>query len=178
MSEAFAALQRLIPQHTLSRLIGHLAKSEVPWIKRGFIHGFARAYDISLNEAACDSLDDYDSFNDFFTRALRDDARPVVEDPNAIVCPADGSISQAGRIERGNLLQAKGHTYTLSALLGESDPKFDGGNFFTVYLAPHNYHRVHLPATGTLTHTTAIPGALFSVNALTEASVESLFARN
>ena len=178
MSQAFAALQRLLPQHALSRLAGNLASSQTPWIRRALIHGFAKVYNISLNEALQHSLDDYDSFNQFFTRALHADARPIAGDSNTIVCPADGTVSQAGRIRDGRLLQAKGRTYSLRTLLGETHQQFNGGNFVTVYLAPHDYHRVHLPATGTLTSTTAIPGALFSVNAHTVASVESLFARN
>ena len=178
MSQAFAALQRLLPQHALSRLIGKLARSEVTWLRRALIHGFASAYDISLDEALHDNLDDYPSFNDFFTRALRKDARPMASDPNAIICPADGTISQAGKIHQDNLLQAKGRTYSLRTLLGETHAQFHNGEFFTIYLAPNNYHRVHLPASGKLQRTLAIPGELFSVNALTEASVESLFARS
>ena len=177
MSEAFAALQRLLPQHLLSRWIGKLAQSEVAWIRRAFIHAFAKAYNISLHEAVYNDLDDYRSFNDFFTRPLRAEARPIAAEPNAIVCPADGTVSQAGEIEASNLLQAKGHSYSLSALLGESQPRFNGGNFFTIYLAPHNYHRVHLPVDGTLLRTTAIPGELFAVNGLTEASVDNLRIR-
>ena len=178
MSQAFAALQRLLPQHALSRLAGNLASSQTPWIRRALIHGFAKVYNISLNEALQHSLDDYDSFNQFFTRALHADARPIAGDSNTIVCPADGTVSQAGRIRDGRLLQAKGRTYSLRALLGETHQQFNGGNFVTVYLAPRDYHRVHLPAAGTLTRTTAIPGALFSVNARTEAAVSDLFCRN
>jgi phosphatidylserine decarboxylase len=178
MSRAFAALQRLLPQHALSRLAGHLARSESAWIRRPFIHGFARAYGISLAEAQRSGLDDYHSFNDFFTRALKSGARPLDDDPGAVVCPADGTISQSGTIEDGRLLQAKGHTYSLRALIGEDADEFAGGRFATSYLAPHNYHRVHLPARGTLVSTTAIPGELFSVNALTESAIDNLFARN
>ena len=178
MSEAFIALQRLLPQHALSRLIGKLAASEVSWIKRPFIHGFAKAYNVSLNDAARGSLDDYASFNDFFTRELRPDTRPLSPNPNDILCPADGMLSQCGPIVDGQLLQAKGRSYSPASLLGSSDPSFTGGSFVTVYLAPSNYHRVHAPLAGTLTHTTAIPGELFSVNAATEGGVESLFARN
>jgi len=178
MSQAFAAFQRLLPQHGLSRLAGRLAESEAPWIRRPFIHGFARAYGITLDEAAQDNLDDYRSFNDFFTRALKPGARPLDEDPLAILCPADGAISQVGSIDNGKLLQAKGHRYSLRSLIGENADEFTGGEFATVYLAPHNYHRVHLPTAGTLVRTTAIPGELFSVNAMTESAIDNLFARN
>ncbi len=178
MSDPFAALQRLLPQHALSRCIGKLANSRTRWIRRAFIHGFARAYGVTLDDADHDSLDDYRSFNEFFTRALRVGARPMPSDPRAAVCPADGSVSQVGPIDNGNLLQAKGNLYSLTSLLGEPHPEFDGGTFCTIYLAPHNYHRVHLPVAGTLMETTAIPGQLFSVNARTEASIQSLFARN
>ena len=178
MSAWFAAFQRLLPQHELSRLVGYLAKSESPWIRRPFIHGFARAYGVSLEEAECQHLDEFRCFNDFFTRALRDDARPLAPDPGAVLCPADGTVSQTGLIQDGQLLQAKGHRYSLRSLTGEADRAFEGGTFATVYLAPSDYHRVHLPAEGTLFATTAIPGALFSVNAQTETTVEGLFARN
>jgi phosphatidylserine decarboxylase len=178
MSQAFAAFQRLLPQHRLSRLAGHLARSEARWIRRPLIHGFARAYRVSLSEAAQGDLDDYNSFNHFFSRALKTDARPLDDDPQAILCPADGMISQSGTIEHGKMLQAKGHRYSLRNLIGEDADEFTGGSFATVYLAPHNYHRVHLPTKATLVHTTAIPGELFSVNAYTEAAVDNLFARN
>lgn len=178
MSQAFAAFQRLLPQHGLSRLAGHLARSEARWIRRPLIHGFARAYRVSLSEAAHGNLDDYSSFNHFFSRALKPDARPLDDDPQTILCPADGMISQSGTIEHGRLLQAKGHRYSLRSLIGENADEFTGGSFATVYLAPHNYHRVHLPAKATLVRTTAIPGELFSVNAYTEGAVDNLFARN
>jgi len=178
MSQAFAAFQRLLPQHRLSRLVGYFANAQAAWIRRPFIHGFARAYGITLEEALHGDLDDYRSFNDFFTRALKPEARPLADDPAAILCPADGKISQAGIIEDGRLLQAKGHQYSLRALIGEHAGDFSGGSFATVYLAPHNYHRVHLPVSGTLIRTTAIPGELFSVNAKTEAAIDNLFARN
>lgn len=178
MSDAFIALQRLLPQHALSRAVGRLAASERPWIKRPFIHGFARAYSVSLADAARSNLDDFASFNDFFTRELRPGARPLSPNADDILCPADGTVSQAGTIHNGRLLQAKGRSYSLESLLGTSDTSFFGGCFVTVYLAPSNYHRVHVPLAGTLRQTTAIPGELFSVNAVTEAGVESLFARN
>lgn len=178
MSQAFAAFQRLLPQHGLSRLVGWFARSEARWIRRPFIHGFARAYSVALDDALCDELDDYRSFNDFFSRALKPGSRPLAAEPGAILCPADGTISQSGVITDGRLLQAKGHHYALRSLIGETADEFTGGTFATIYLAPHDYHRVHLPVNATLVRTTAIPGQLFSVNARTEAAIDNLFTRN
>jgi phosphatidylserine decarboxylase len=135
---------------------------------------------VSLDEAEHSEATAYRSFNDFFTRALAPGLRPLPEDPRAIVCPADGTISQAGELQGGTLLQAKGHRYTLDSLV--TDPRiaerFNGGSFATIYLAPNDYHRVHSPADATVTDTIAVPGALFSVNSRTEAGIEGLFCRN
>ena len=174
----FVGLQKLLPQHGLSRLVGLLGKSESDWVKRPFVHAFARAYDVNMGEAERRDLDDYQSFNDFFTRSLQIDARPIEADPRAIVSPADGAISQAGAIDGDRLLQAKGHEYTLASLAGNLAAGLEDGDFFTIYLAPSDYHRVHMPFTGRLTDTLAMPGALFSVNQTTEAGVEGLFCRN
>jgi phosphatidylserine decarboxylase len=180
---AFVALQRAVPQHALSRFVGWLARASVPWISVPFIRLFARAYRVDLTEAVADSLDDYATFNEFFTRRLKPGARPLAGDELTAVSPADGVLSQAGRITAGRLLQAKGHTYALDALLG-GDPdflnarSFEGGHFATVYLAPRDYHRVHLPLAGRLIGTRVVPGALYSVNATTETHIEGLFARN
>ncbi len=175
MSQLFAALQRVVPQHGLSRVVGRIAASETPWLKDLFIRQFARIYNVNLDEAEDDNFDEYRSFNDFFTRALKPDARPIGP---GIVSPADGSISQLGRIDDNRLLQAKGHGYTLQSLAGRLGAGFENGTFCTVYLAPSDYHRVHLPFAGTLTDTLAVPGALYSVNATTESTIEGLFARN
>lgn len=182
LDRGFVALQRLIPQHALSRLIGRLARSRRRWIRAPFVRLFAAAYRVDMSEACVRSLDEYATFNDFFTRALREDARPLAGDAATGVCPADGTLSQAGIIESGRLLQAKGHSYTLEALLGGTglvDPaRFEGGPFATIYLAPNDYHRVHLPLAGRLVTTRTVPGALFSVNGTTETHIEGLFARN
>ena len=178
MSGWFAALQRILPHHGLSRLTGTLARSEHPWIRRPFVHGFARAYGIDLAEAERGSLDAYRSFNDFFTRALKPGARPLDPDPTSILSPADGVVSQCGRLDGDRLLQAKGTQYRLRSLIGRDAPEYVNGSFATVYLAPHDYHRVHLPLAGRLVRTTAIPGELFSVNARTEAAISDLFCRN
>jgi phosphatidylserine decarboxylase len=179
MDELFAMLQRLLPQHGLSRLAGRLARARAPWLRRGLIRTFVRVYGVDMTEAAEPDPDRYACFNDFFTRALRDDARPLDPDPAALLSPADGTVSQAGAIDGDLLLQAKGTRYRLDALAGPVEAAdFYGGSFATIYLAPGDYHRVHLPAAGTLTATTAIPGAVFSVNARTEAAVTDLFCRN
>ena len=176
--DAFAMLQQALPKHALSRALGALAASERPAVAQPFIRAFAAAYRIDLGEAERTSFKDYRSFNDFFTRALRANARPLPSDPDAIVCPADGTVSQAGTLVDGQLLQAKGQRYPLDRLLGRAAPRYAGGDFATIYLAPSNYHRVHLPIAGELQRTTALPGALFSVNARTEAHVRELFCRN
>lgn len=178
MNELFAKFQRLLPQHGLSRLTGRLANSRAAWIRRPFVHGFARAYGVDMSEAENADLDHYESFNTFFTRALRPGVRPLDPDPAALLSPADGMVSQIGRLDGERLLQAKGTSYRLSSLIADTDRAFEGGSFATIYLAPRDYHRVHMPAAGTLTATTAIPGALFSVNARTEAAVSDLFCRN
>ena len=143
MSSPFITLQKVLPQHGLSRLVGNLAASETPWIKKLFINQFARAYDIDMAEAEQSSLDAYPSFNAFFTRALADGARPIASGEGEICCPADGAVSQLGNIDGDTLLQAKGHTYTLEALAGSLGQGFEGGTFCTIYLAPSDYHRVH-----------------------------------
>ena len=178
MSQWFARLQNVLPQHGLSRLVGRLAGSASPWVRQQFISQFARVYGITLDEAEADSLTSFRTFNDFFTRALKADARPIDGDSWSVVSPADGAISQLGDIDGDLLLQAKGHRYSLSSLAGPLADGLEGGTFCTVYLAPSDYHRVHLPFTGMLSETLAVPGALFSVNSSTEAGIPGLFARN
>ena len=174
----FAAVQRQLPQHALTSWMGRLAASETVWIKDTFIRIFSAIYEVDLTEAERPHRSDYRSFNDFFTRALKPGSRPFPTDSRSIASPADGTVSQSGRIETGALLQAKGVRYSLDSLAGQLGDGFDGGNFVTVYLAPHNYHRVHTPCAGELTVAQAIPGALYSVNTATEASVPDLFCRN
>ncbi len=175
----FVNLQRVLPQHLLSRAVGLLASTSLPFISSPFIRLFARSYDVNMAEAERPDPGAYDSFNDFFTRTLRPGARPFPADSRALMCPADGVISQVGRIENGTLLQAKGIRYSFAALGGEAaTEEFEGGQFLTVYLAPRDYHRVHLPIAGELSKSVAIPGALFSVNGHTEGEIEGLFCRN
>ncbi|PYE36705.1 archaetidylserine decarboxylase [Psychrobacter fozii] len=176
----FTTLQQLVPQQQLSKVAGRLAASRHPYVKRAFIRSFAKAYHVSLDEYERQSFNAYESFNDFFTRELKDDARPIDTTADGIVSPADGVISQLGQIEDHKLLQAKGRYYDVGQLLADSEDGhyFADGSFATVYLAPSNYHRVHMPFDGTLTKTRYVPGTLFSVNNTTADNVPDLFARN
>ena len=138
---------------------------------------------MDLSDALADDPGEFATFNEFFTRPLKPEARPLAGGEETAICPADGVISQAGSIDAGRLLQAKGHRYPLEALLGGGGDflpahRFEGGTFATVYLAPRDYHRVHLPLAASLVASRAIPGALYSVNATTEAHIDGLFARN
>lgn len=177
---AFAALQRVLPKRAISRLAGWAARSEHRLIAQPLIRAFVRHYQVDMAEAAEPSLAGYRSFNAFFTRALKADARPLPEAPEAVVSPADGFLSQFGRIENGRVLQAKGREFSVAALLTDATlaEAYDGGTFFTVYLSPRDYHRVHAPAAATLRRTIEVPGRLFSVNDRTAGAVPGLFARN
>lgn len=181
MSKLFIASQYLLPHHLLSRAVGKLAASETPWIKNTFIKAFASRYNIDMSLAVNPDLESYPSFNAFFTRALRDGVRPIDTSSDAIVCPADGAVSQAGRIEHGRILQAKGQWYSALELVGGDETlaaQFDDGAFATIYLSPRDYHRVHMPIAGKLRRTIYVPGDLFSVNQTTADNVPRLFARN
>ncbi|WP_320837124.1 archaetidylserine decarboxylase [Zhongshania sp.] len=181
MNIAFIILQYILPQHLLSRLVGKLAETQIPWLKDLLISRFIAQYNVDMNEAADPDYRNYQNFNAFFTRALKDGARPIATGAQDIACPADGAISQLGQIIDGRIFQAKGQDYSLLQLLGgdrEAAALFSGGSFATVYLSPRDYHRVHMPLAGTLQSMTYIPGALFSVNTTTAENVQGLFARN
>ena len=180
-ARAFVALQYLLPQHLLSALVHELTRSRLRWLKNALIGGFLRRFHPDMSEARQPDPFAFESFNAFFTRALRTDARPADPDPSALVSPVDGSVSQLGSLNGSWLVQAKGHAYTLESLLdveGSWAETFQGGAFATLYLAPFNYHRIHMPLAGTLRAAWYVPGQLFSVNATTAASVPGLFARN
>ena len=180
-ARAFVALQYLLPQHLLSALMHQLARSRLHWLKNAFIGACLQRFHPDMSDAAQPEPFAFESFNAFFTRALRAGARPADPDPSAIVSPVDGSVSQLGRLNGSWLVQAKGHAYTLESLLaaeGSWAEAFRGGAFATLYLAPFNYHRIHMPLAGTLRAAWYVPGQLFSVNAATAASVPGLFARN
>lgn len=181
LDKLFVLLQQITPQHLLSRLVGRLADCRVRWIKDTFIGLFVRFYPVNMDEAVEEHPLRYASFNAFFTRALKAEARPIAADPDRVVCPVDGKISQLGKIDRDRIFQAKGHNYNLTTLLG-GDPAlaehFVNGHFATIYLAPHDYHRVHMPVSGELRSMVYVPGELYSVNPRTAREVPELFARN
>ncbi len=173
-------LQRPLPQHLLTRIAGWLAGIQVRWVKNSLIGLFSKAYAINWDEAVGNDKHAYASFNDFFTRALKPDARPL-PDSNGLVSPCDGTLSEYGPVTQGRLLQAKGIHYPLQYLLGcekNASELFDNGEFFTIYLAPKDYHRLHMPLSGTLTRCTHIPGRLFSVSPATANHLPDLFCRN
>lgn len=177
----FIPLQYLLPQQLLSRIAGSIANCRISLVKNTFIRWFAARYQVDMTEAAQPDATAYDSFNSFFTRALRHDARPIDADPALLACPADGAVSQLGAIEDGRIFQAKGRSYTVQALLGGNAAlaeEFAGGSFATVYLSPRDYHRVHMPMSGNLRSMIYVPGKLFSVNTMTSEHVDALFARN
>jgi len=178
----FVGLQYLLPQHLLSGVVHWLARVQLSWVKNALIDNFLVNYRPDMSEAEESDPRRYASFNAFFTRALRPGARTVDLSPTALVSPVDGTVSQIGRIDGSSLVQAKGLTYTLESLLDEAAPAwapaFRGGAFATLYLAPNDYHRIHMPLAGTLQGAWYVPGQLFSVNATTAAQVPGLFARN
>lgn len=172
--------QYALPHRFLSRLAYFAARSEVMWWKNLLIRQVLTHFDVNMDEAQQPDAFAYPSFNAFFTRALKPDARTADADPAALLMPSDGRISQAGRIRAGSIVQAKGQDYTVAELLGNeaaARPYFDG-SFLNVYLAPRDYHRVHMPWRGTLLETLHVPGRLFSVSPATAAGVPRLFARN
>ena len=174
--------QSLLPHHPLSRLVLRLTRVRSPAVKNSLIRAFVRGYDIDLGEAVQGDALAYASFNDFFTRALKPTARPIAREPGVLASPVDGTVSQAGPIAAGRLLQAKGRYYDLDTLLSGAAPRwseaFREGEFATLYLAPYNYHRIHMPCDGTLREAWYVPGRLFSVNTQSAASIKGLFARN
>ena len=180
MSQFFIRAQHLVPQHALSKFAGRFADSRNPRIRDPLIRRFAATYDVDMSEAER-PLGQYESFNDFFTRALKPRARPLADPAEYVLSPADGAVSQAGPIAGGRIVQAKARDYSVAELLGgdaDAASRFEGGRFVTIYLSPKDYHRVHMPAAGTLRQTRYVPGDLFSVNGVTAEGVDRLFARN
>jgi len=171
--------QYVMPKRGLTAFAGHVASRERGATTTRLVRWFVRKYGVDMSEAAVADVTAYRSFNDFFTRALKEGARPIAD--SDLVCPVDGTISQFGRIEHDQILQAKGHRYSTTALVG-GDPelaaKFHDGSFATLYLSPKDYHRIHMPCDGVLTRMIHVPGALFSVNPTTARGVPGLFARN
>jgi phosphatidylserine decarboxylase len=180
VSERLAvSLQYLLPKQALTVLAGKFAGWRGGALTTAAIRGFVRRYGVNMAEAANPDIAAYPTFNEFFTRPLRADARPLAEAD--FLCPVDGAISQFGPIERDQIFQAKGHRYSTTALLGgdaELAARFDNGSFATLYLSPRDYHRIHMPCAGRLTRMIHVPGELFSVNPATARGVPGLFARN
>ena len=181
MESLFILLQKIIPQHLLSRATGWLADLEWVWLKNALIRMFIGQYNVNMDEAVHSEADAYRHFNAFFTRPLKEGVRPLADAEQFIVSPADGAISQLGKIQSGDIFQAKGQSYTAAQLLGgdaERAKPSENGEFITVYLSPRDYHRVHAAIGGVLKASTYLPGQLFSVNEATARKVPELFARN
>lgn len=177
---AFALIQWCLPTRFISWFVFKLTRVEHAGFKNAFIKGFMRAFGISLTEAEHGQPEDYRHFNAFFTRALKPGTRPVDPDAQALLCPVDGTVSQFGTIQGDRIFQAKGQDYSAAELLGDAalaEP-FHGGEFCTIYLAPYNYHRIHMPLAGTLREWLLVPGRLFSVNPATARAMPRVFARN
>jgi phosphatidylserine decarboxylase len=171
--------QYLLPKQALTSLAGSFALARAGAVTTAAVRWFANRYKVNMSEAAQPDLAHYATFNDFFTRALRDGARPLAS--SALVCPVDGAVSLCGPIEAGQIIQAKGHHYTTTALVGGDEAlaaRFANGSFATIYLSPRDYHRLHMPCAGRLVRMIHVPGDLFSVNPATVRGVPGLFARN
>lgn len=172
-------LQYFLPKHLLTRGVGLLAGAKLKKVTTAAIRLFIRAYDVDTSEIE-GNIEDFETFNDFFARALKHGSRPIDKNKDSLVFPADGRISQFGSLEGNFQLQAKNHYFTTAALLGNNDDAslFTDGKFMTIYLSPQDYHRVHIPAAGKLLKMTHIPGELFSVNPLYVSEIPELFSRN
>ena len=173
--------QYLLPQQWLTRCAGALAQCRWAWLKNRLIRAFIRYFGVNMAEAQIEDYRQYPCFNDFFIRALKPSARPLKIDDKHVLSPVDGVISACGAIENDQLFQAKGHVFSLCALLGSDDEharSFERGAFMTAYLSPKDYHRFHFPVAAKLVAMRHIPGRLFSVNATSVADIPGLFAKN
>lgn len=180
MSDRLAVLpQYLMPKQALTMLAGKFANAKAGRLTTSVIRWFIKRYAVNMTEAANPDVESYASFNEFFTRPLRAGTRPLAHAD--LICPVDGAISQFGPIQEDQVFQAKGHSYSTTALVGgdrELAAQFQHGGFATLYLSPKDYHRIHMPCDGRLTRMIYVPGALFSVNPVTARGVPNLFARN
>lgn len=180
MSDRLAVLpQYILPKQALTVLAGWVAGARGGAFTTALIRWFVKRYNVNMAEAANPDVASYPTFNQFFTRALQEGARPLAH--TDLICPVDGAISQFGPIQGNQIFQAKGHSYSSTALVGgdaELAARFDNGSFATLYLSPRDYHRIHMPCEGRLTRMIYVPGALFSVNPTTARGVPGLFARN
>ena len=178
---AKVAFQYIMPQLYLTQLAGWFAKQKWGAVTHFVIKAFAKKYNVDMSEAKKENFSDYESFNQFFIRELKDDARKINENPTALCLPADGRVSHIGHIDDERLLQAKGHFFSISDLLAGDEElvhTFKNGEFATIYLSPRDYHRVHMPCDATLRKMIYVPGDLFSVNPFLAEHVPNLFARN
>lgn len=174
-------INAILPKKPLTELAGWGASRQGGWLTKAVIDLFVYCYKVNMREAAQPDTASYRTFNDFFTRPLKEDARPIDHDPSILVQPADGKVSQCGRIDENQIFQAKGHYYSVEALLAGNEAhakQFHHGQFVTTYLAPSDYHRVHMPCNGILREMVYVPGDLHSVNPLTAKNIPNLFARN
>ncbi|MDH4417744.1 MAG: archaetidylserine decarboxylase [Acidovorax sp.] len=180
MSDRFAVLpQYVLPKRALTAVAGKFASARLGGLTTAVIRRFVARYSVNMAEAANPDIASYACFNDFFTRALKPGARPLASAD--LICPVDGAISQFGPIAKDQIFQAKGHSYSTTALVGgdaAAAARFDNGYFATLYLSPRDYHRIHMPCAGELTRMVHVPGDLFSVNPTTARGVPGLFARN
>ena len=171
--------QYLLPKQLITTLAGRFASQARGNLTTSVIRWFVQRYQVNMAEALNPDISSYATFNDFFTRALKPGARPLAE--VELICPVDGAISQFGDIKQDQIFQAKGHSYSTTALVGGDSTlatKFQNGSFATLYLSPKDYHRIHMPCDGTLKRMIYVPGDLFSVNPTTARGVPGLFARN
>ncbi len=170
----------IAPHHLISRIVFTITRLQGPFVQP-LIRWFVGKFNVDMSDALYENLDVYETFNDFFTRELKQDARPIVSGVNTLASPADGKVSEAGKIEQGQIIQAKDHLYTVKQLLGGDETVaklFSNGRFATIYLAPHNYHRLHMPTDARLHKMIHVPGRLFSVAPWTVAAIPRIFARN
>jgi phosphatidylserine decarboxylase len=180
LDRCYVFLSRLLPTNRLSWLMFYVAQIRAAAFKNALIGVFVKLYKVDLSEAEFEVVKSYPDFSSFFTRALKPNARPIDPDPNVLVSPVDGRVSMLGPVRNGTMIQAKGHDYTVSELLGGSKAAgfFNKGSFCTIYLAPHNYHRIHMPASGKLREWGYQPGRLLSVSERAVRTIPKLFARN
>ena len=180
LDKCYVILHSMLPTNFLSWVMFHVAQIRNAGFKNAFIGIFVKLYKVDLSEAEFEIVKSYPDFSSFFTRALKPNARPIDPDPTVLVSPVDGAVSALGPIKNGTMIQAKGHFYTVGDLLGGSKTAafFNKGSFCTLYLAPHNYHRIHMPANGKLREWGYVPGRLFSVSAKAVRTIPRVFARN
>lgn len=179
-AKLFALIQYPLPHHFLSRIMLRLTRCKIKWLKNIAIKRFIAHFKIDMSLAVDENPEHFESFNHFFTRALKPEVRPLALGEKNIICPVDGAISQMTAIKDNSIVQAKGQSYTVETLLGDTElaKQFASGDFTTLYLSPRDYHRIHMPVDGKLKKVIHVPGRLFSVNPATVHNVPALFARN